>query len=81
MVTKEVLISTDDGLELQFDVEILIFVELESYWIVAFGHIDLLIDFFSLLEDVLFLKVEARLQRLEHLDHELLVDVIFPVVD
>ena len=40
--------------------------------------VDLLVDFFTLIKDVLLLVVEAWLQTLQQFNHELLKSVVLP---
>ena len=70
--------------------EILLFVVLEAHGVdprrvdrltnVTAYHIDLLIDFVSLLVYVLTVSIGSRLQSLQKLDHKVAIFCIFPLV-
>ena len=45
------------------------------------NHIDLFIDLIVLLKDVLLRRVESRLKRHKHLNHELRILSVRPVID
>ena len=80
-MTKEVLVASDDGTCSKLHMEVLLRVYHEANTVVSLGHIDLLVDFFILFVNKLFLGVEARLERFKQFYHKLLVNVVLPVVN
>ena len=91
LVAKEVLITSDDGLVTEFDMEVLLVGVAEPNAVLTIlflrflkvfsDHIDLLIDFFVFFKYVLLHSVEARLQVLQKRNHELGVLGVLPSVE
>ena len=88
---KEVLIATNNGLVSQLNVEVSLLVVSEANAVLSVlllgkvgalrDHIDLLVDLVFLLKDELFWLEEPWLQGLKHLDHELRVLGVGPLVE
>ena len=89
--SKEVFITTDDGLVAKLHMEVLLLQMAEADAVLAVlllrllevlrDDIDLLVDLLVLLEDVLLYSVESRLQVLKKSDHELRVLCVLPGVE